>query len=43
MGAGVDVICIYINIYVNTSYVYISIMECSEIERRTIPVEEEDK
>jgi hypothetical protein len=44
MGAGVDVTCIYI--YVNTSWIltfaiHVSIMECSEIERRTIPVEEE--
>ena len=45
MGAGVDVTCIYI--YVNTSWIltfaiHVSIMECSEIERRKISVEEEE-
>ena len=45
MGAGVDVTCIYIYIckYIldfNIRDICISIMECSEIERRKIPVEE---
>jgi hypothetical protein len=45
MGAGVDVTCVYIYIckYIlgfNIRDTCISIMECSEIERRTIPVEE---
>ena len=45
MGAGVDVTCVYIYIckYIlgfNIRDTCISIMECSEIERRKIPVEE---
>jgi hypothetical protein len=49
MGAAVDVTCIYIYIYIyickyildfNIRDTCISIMECSEIERRTILVEE---
>jgi hypothetical protein len=47
MGAGVDVTCIYIYIYIckyildfNIRDTCISIMECSEIERRKIHVEE---
>ena len=48
MGAGVDVTCINIYIYIyickyildfNIRDTCISIMECSKIERRKIPVE----
>jgi hypothetical protein len=43
MGVGVDATCIYICKYIldfNIRDICISIMECSEIEWRKIPVEE---